>query len=162
MNTQASDLEYGYERERVNHKRIESWLGLKFQKLDKYNVMDWKEIQESDDESPAWLIEQKARKIAYWFCEKNYSYKGKPTALIGKHKLEHMKQNGNGIVLFDFTDRLMYWVFTEEEYDTFDVEEKFVRFARSDYVDKPSDVVHIPLSVLKEVPHYKPRCEHEV
>lgn len=152
MRTQQADLEYGYERERVNHPRLEKWLGLKLAKLDKYNIMDWKEIQEDDDESPAWYLEQKARKITYGFCEQNYSYNGKPTALIGKHKIEYMKLNGNGIVLIDFTDRLMYWIFDEKEYATFDVEQKFVRGQRSDYIDKPADVVHIPLSVLKEVP----------
>ena len=152
MRTQRDDLEYGYERERVNHPRIERWLSVKLKKLDKYNVMDWEEIQEEGEEAPPWFIEQKARKISYGFCKDTYSYNGKPTALIGKHKIEHMKQKGNGIVLIDFTDRLMYWVFDEKEYEGFDVEAKFVRNARSDYVDKPADVVHIPLSILREVP----------
>lgn len=153
MRTQQADLEYGYERERVNHPRIEKWLGVKLQKLDKYNIMDWREIYEEEQEIPPWIVEQKARKISYAFCEQNYSYNGKPTALIGKHKTDYMKLHGNGIVLFDFTDRLMYWIFDEEEYESFDVEEKFVRGARSDYVDKPADVLHIPLSILKEVPY---------
>jgi hypothetical protein len=63
-----------------------------------------------------------------------------------------MKNNGgNGVVYFDFPDALLYWVFDEDEYKTFDVERNFVRNARSDYVDKPNDVVHIPFSILKEV-----------
>ena len=152
MISQREDLEYGYERERINHPRLERWLGIRFQKLDKYNVMDWKEIQEEGDETPPWWVEQKARKISYGFCESNYRYNGKPTALIGKHKIDYMLQNGNGIVLIDFTDRLMYWVFDEAEYKTFDIEKKFVRNARTDYIDKPADVVHIPLSILREVP----------
>lgn len=152
MISQREDLEYGYERERINHPRLENWLGLKLRKLDKYNVMDWEEIQEDGDETPSWLLEQKARKMTYNFCNTYYKYNGKPTALIGKHKIEHMKAHGNGIVLIDFTDRLMYWVFDEEEYATFDVEKKFVRNARTDYIDKPADVVHIPLSALREVP----------
>ena len=152
MNTQAHDLAYGEQREIANHGRLERWLGLKLKKLDKYNIMDWKEIQEDGDETPPWLLEQKARQMTYDFCFTHYHYNERPTALIGKHKIEHMKLNGNGIVLIDFKDKLMFWIFDETEYATFDVEAKFVRNTRSDYVDKPADVVHIPLSALKEVP----------
>jgi len=154
MRTQANDLQYGYERENKNHERIERHLGVSLQKLDKFNVMDWKEVQEDGDESPAWAVEQKARKCSYkWLCD-TYSYNGKKTVMIGKNKLEHMKNvnSGVGIVYFDFTDVLMYWVFDDDEYKTFDVEKKFVRGGRVDYVDKPHDVVHIPTDYLKEVP----------
>lgn len=152
MRTQREDLEYGYERERVNHPRLERWLRCKLKKLDKFNIMDWEEVYEEENEAPTWILEQKARKFSFDWCFQNYHYNGRPTALLGKHKLEHMRQHGNGILLIDFTDRLMYWIFDAEEYATFDVEEKFVRHSRSDYVDKPADVVHIPLSILKEVP----------
>lgn len=152
MRTQADDLAYGYERERVNQPRIEKWLGIKLKKLDKYHTMDWVEEMEDGDENPPWWIEQKARKATYGFVKNHYEYNGKPTALIGKHKIDYMRGKGNGIVLMDFQDKLMYWVFDEDEYKTFDVEHKFVRNARSDYVDKPADVVHIPLRCLHEVP----------
>lgn len=152
MRSQQEDLDYGYERERINHPILEEWLGIKFEKLDKFHTMDWCELQEEGDETPAWWVEQKARKITYDFCNTYYKYNGKATALIGKHKIEFMKQNGNGIVLIDFTDKLMYWVFDEKEYETFDIQKKFVRNERTGYVDKPADVVHIPLSALREVP----------
>jgi len=148
--SQALDLAYGYDRERINHPRIEKQLGVKLQKLDKFNTMDWKEVQEEGDESPPWWIEQKARKCSYKWLSETYSYKGKATCLIGKNKIDYMKNNGNGIVYFDFTDKLMYWVYDEDEYNTFDIEKKFVRGGRVDYIDKPHDVVHIPCSVLRE------------
>jgi hypothetical protein len=150
--SQSDDLAYGASREVLNHPRLERFLGVKLQKLDKYNIMDWREIQEEGDESPPWIVEQKARKVSYNYTLNNYFYNGKPTALIGKHKVEHQLREGNGVVIFDFTDKLMYWLVDEEEYKTFDVEHKFLRGARTGYVDKPCDVLHIPLSVLKEVP----------
>lgn len=150
MRTQYDDLTYGGKREKANHSKIEEHLGVKLEKLDKYNIMDWREIP-SGDESPLWNVEQKARQCTYAFCRDNYSYNGRPTVLIGKHKIDYMKTHGgNGIVYFDFTDKLMYWVFDEEEYKTFDVEQNFLRNQRSDYVDKPSPVVHIPCANLKE------------
>lgn len=149
MKTQADDLAYGYERERVNQPRIEKWLGFKLRKLDKYHTMDW--VEEEMNENP-WWIEQKARKVSYEFVRSNYRYNGKPTALIGKNKIDYMKKIENGIVLFDFTDKLMYWRYDEDEYKTFDVEERFLRGGRSDVVDTPHAVVHIPLERLEEVP----------
>ena len=152
MKFQADDLQYGYERERKNHNRIETHLGVKIRKLDPYNVMDWKEITQDGDDTPPWLIEQKSRKVSYDFLVNTYSYNGRPTALIGKNKLDHMKFNGGcGIVYFDFTDKLKYWVYDEEAYKTFDVEQKFKRGKREDCIDKFHPVVHIPCSVLKDV-----------
>jgi hypothetical protein len=144
MKSQASDLSYGDQRERINHPRIEEHLGVRLEKLGKYDIMDWREIP--TDDSPLWNVEQKARNMTFDFCATNYK-----TALIGKNKIDYMK-GGNGIVYFDFTDKLMYWVFDEEEYKTFTIEEQFVRHQRSDCVDKPSPVVHIPCSILKECP----------
>jgi hypothetical protein len=150
--SQASDLAYGASREVLNTPRLARWLGVPLRKLDTYNVMDWVEVQEPGDESPPWLLEQKARKVSYTFTLNNYFYNGVPTALIGKHKVEHQLREGNGIVLFDFTDKLMYWMVDEAEYKTFATQRQFVRNARTGCVDKPCDVLHIPLSVLKEVP----------
>jgi len=149
MRSQYDDLSYGGKRERANHSRIEEHLGVRLEKLDKYNIMDWREIPTDGDESPLWNVEQKARQCSYEFCKTNYFYNNIPTVLIGKHKLDFMK-GGNGIVYFDFTDKLMYWVFDEEEYKTFAIETQFVRNQRSDCVDKPCPVVHIPCSILKE------------
>ena len=152
MATQYADLEYGYGRENTNHPLIEKHLGVKLAKLDKYNQMDWKEIQKPDDATSPWLVEQKARKCAYDFLVSTYSYNGKPTVLIGKNKIEYIKNHGEtGIIYFDFTDKIMYWVYDEDEYKTFDIEDRFLRGARSDYVDKHHAVVHIPCSVLKEL-----------
>lgn len=150
MRTQLADLSYGDQRERLNHSTIEGHLGVRIRKLDKYHTMDWEEI--SGDDNPPWWIEQKARNVCWDFCCRNYKYNNIPTALIGKHKIDFIKNHGgNGVIYFDFTDKLMYWVYDEEEYNTFDVEQSFVRNARSDYIDKPSPVVHIPCSILKEV-----------
>ncbi len=152
MATQYGDLEYGYGRETANHPTIEKHLGVKIAKLDKYHTMDWREIQKPDDSTSSWLIEQKARKCSYKFLGETYSYNGKATALIGKNKIDYMKCHGEtGIVYFDFTDKLMYWVFDADEYATFDIEEKFKRGARADCIDKCHPVVHIPCSILKEV-----------
>lgn len=150
MRTQLADLSYGEKRERANHSLIEEHLGVRIQKLGKYDVMDWKEV--STDDTPPWLIEQKARNVTFEYCKDHYSYNGKPTALIGKHKIDYIKANGGiGIIYFDFTDKLMYWVYDENEYNTFDIEESFVRNQRSDYIDKPTAVVHIPCDSLKPV-----------
>ena len=152
MATQYADLEYGYGREAVNHPIIEKHLGVKISKLDKYNQMDWKEIQKPDDSTSPWLIEQKARKCAYDFLVSTYSYNGKATVLIGKNKIEYMKNHGEtGIIYFDFTDKLMYWIYDADEYKTFDVEDRFKRGVRSDCIDKHHPVVHIPCALLKEV-----------
>jgi hypothetical protein len=150
MRSQKDDLLYGSERERVNHPIIEKHLGVKLEKLEKFHIMDWKEVP--TDENPPWNVEQKSRTCSYDFCRNNYYYNGRPTVLIGKHKIDYMGANGgNGVVYIDFTDKLMYWVYDEEEYKTFDIEKKFVRNQRSDYVDKPSDVAHIPIELLKAV-----------
>lgn len=111
--------------------------------------MDWKEIQ-SDDEAP-WWVEQKARNISFTHCEKFFSFNGRPTVLIGKHKLDYIKTHGgNGVIFFDFTDKLKYWVFNEEELKGFDVEGEFLRGQRTDVIDKPCAVVHIPLANLHD------------
>lgn len=152
--TQFADLEYGYEREKINQPRIENHLDCKLMKLGKFSTMDWIEVKEEGDESPAWNVEQKARKMDYQFLVDNYKAPkgGYPSALIGKNKIDYMKYNGgNGVVYFDFYDKLMYWVFDEDEYAKMEVEMKFVRNTRSDCVDKPSPVVHIPTDLLKEV-----------
>jgi hypothetical protein len=150
MKSQLADLSYGEMRERANHTIIEEHLGVRIQKLGKYDIMDWKEV--STDETPPWLIEQKARNVSLAHVNEYYAYNGKPTALIGKHKIDYIKNNGGvGIIYFDFTDKLMYWVYDENEYNTFDVEDDFVRHQRSDYVDKRQAVVHIPTNMLKSV-----------
>jgi hypothetical protein len=152
MRFQTEDLEYGYEREMANQNVIAEHLGVKLEKLCKYSIMDWKEVQEEGDETSPWWVEQKARRVDYDTVLRNFSYKGRPTVLLGKNKLEYMKNNGgNGVVYIDFTDKLMFWVFDEDEYKTFDVELKFKRNARADCIDKYHPVVHIPLSYLKTV-----------
>lgn len=155
MASQCADLAYGAEREEKNHRLIENFLGCKLKKLDKYNVMDWIEIPfDEGDESPLWLIEQKARKMTYLQLLNNYrSPKLKyPSALIGKNKIDYIKNNGgNGIVIFDFTDKIMYWQFDEEEYSKMEVEEQFIRGGRYGCIDKPHPVVHIPCMLLKEM-----------
>jgi hypothetical protein len=153
MATQAADLTYGAARELFNHSRIEKHLGCALKKLGKYDIMDWEEIPGSgiqSDEAPLWKVEQKARKLTFDFCKEYYKYNGVPTCLIGKHKLEYMKSHGCGIVYFDFTDKLMYWVFDEEEYKTFAEEKAFLRNLRTDYYDRPAPVIHIPCSKLRE------------
>jgi len=150
MKSQLADLSYGETRERANHSVIEEHLGVRIEKLGKYDIMDWKEV--STDDTPPWLIEQKARNVSLSHVNQYYSYNGKPTALISKHKIDYIKNNGGiGIIYFDFTDKLMYWVYDENEYNTFDVEGDFVRHQRSDYVDKRHAVVHIPTNMLKNV-----------
>jgi len=152
--TQFADLEYGYERERINQPRIEAHLGCRLIKLGKYSTMDWIEKQEEYDESPAWNVEQKARKMNYGFLVDTYKSPkmGYPSALIGQNKIDYMKYNGgNGIVYFDFYDKLMYWMYDDDEYDAMEKEMKFVRNKRTDCVDKPAPVVHIPTKLLKEV-----------
>lgn len=154
MRTQANDLQYGFERENANHSRLERHLGVGLKKLDKMNVMDWREIQVEGDETVPWVVEQKARKVSYKYLCDNYTFNNKRTVMIGKNKLDFMKDDnsGVGICYFDFPDKLLYWVFDEDEYKTFDIEKKFVRGARDDCVDKPHDVVHIPIKYLRDVP----------
>ena len=152
MLSQFDDLEYGYAREVANQPRIEKHLGVKLDKLCKYSIMDWKEIQKPDDETPAWFVEQKARRCSFDFLSKTYSHKGRPTALIGKNKIDFIKLNGGcGVIYFDFTDRLMYWVYDEDEYKTFDIEKRFKRGGRTGCVDKEHEVAHIPCALLKEL-----------
>lgn len=149
MKSQKADLSYGALREVINQPRIERHLGCKVEKLGTYDIMDWKEIN-TDDDIP-WVIEQKARNVTYNFCKENYtSPSGIPSALIGKNKLDYMLAHGCGIIYFDFLDKLMYWVFDSNEYKSFEVQRNFLRGGRSDFIDKPHDVVHIPCSILKE------------
>jgi hypothetical protein len=150
---QNADLQYGYERENKNHHSLECFLGCKLKKLAKYDTMDWVEYQQDDDETPPWYVEQKARRMTYDFLLNNYKSPTLqyPSALIGKNKIDYMKEKGNGLVVFDFTDRIMYWVFDEEEYKKMEIEQKFIRGARVGYVDKAHPVVHIPCSLLKEL-----------
>lgn len=155
MISQAEDLAYGYEREKMNHRKIEELLGVKLRKNGKFDTMDWTEDWvEEGDESPRWQVEQKARKMTYDFLKSNYkSPKIRyPSALIGKNKIDYMLNNGeNGIVVFDFTDCIMYWQFDAEEYKKMEIEQKFVRGARTGYIDKPHPVVHIPCELLKKL-----------
>ena len=155
---QNDDLQYGYERENRNHHSIEEFLGCKLKKLAKYDTMDWVEYQQDDDDSPPWYVEQKARKMSYKFLKENYRSpkSGYPSALIGKNKIDYMKNHGNGLVVFDFTDCIMFWQFDEEEYKKFDIEEKFVRGGRLGYIDKPNPVVHIPTNLLRVLPYIAP------
>jgi hypothetical protein len=150
---QNDDLQYGYDREEKNHPVLEKFLGVKLKKLDKYNVMDWVEERVEGDESPPWYVEQKARKMTYKFLLDNYTSPTLkyPSALIGKNKIDYMKQNGNGIVVFDFQDKIMYWVYDDSEYQKMEVELKFIRGKRAGYVDKHHPVVHIPCEYLQEL-----------
>ena len=150
---QNADLQYGYERENINHHKIEQFLGVRLKKLGKYETMDWVEESQEGDDSPPWYVEQKARKMRYIDLLERYhspvlQY---PSALIGKNKIDYMKERGNGLVVFDFEDKIMYWVYDDEEYKKMEIEQKFVRGARLGYVDKPNPVVHIPCSLLKEM-----------
>jgi len=152
---QSHDIAYGIQREDANHNRIEQLLNCPLERLGKYSIMDWKEIQTKDLDSPPWLVEQKARKMSYSYALACFrSPVGDiPSVMIGKNKLDYMKDNGGaGIVIFDFTDKLMYWVFDEDEYNTFEVEVDFVRKKRADCNDQPHPVVHIPCSKLIECP----------
>jgi hypothetical protein len=150
---QNDDLVYGWGREDKNHKTIEKFLGVTLIKLDKYNCMDWVEKVPDGDESPPWYVEQKARKMTYDFLKTNYKSPTikYPSALIGKNKIDFMKANGNGLVVFDFTDKIMYWIYDDAEYAKMEVEQKFVRGSRYGCVDKPNPVVHIPCELLKEM-----------
>ena len=150
---QNDDLQYGWGRENANQQKIEKFLGCQLIKLDKYNCMDWVEKVADGDEAPPWYVEQKARKMSYGYLKDNYKSPTLkyPSALIGKNKIDFMKANGNGLVVFDFTDKIMYWVYDDAEYAKMEVEQKFVRGARLGYIDKPNPVVHIPCEFLKEM-----------
>ena len=146
---QSEDLSYGESRELANHPVLESFFGIRLRKLSKYHTMDWEEIREDGDDSPPWYIEQKARRLTFEECSK-YKHKGISTVIIGKNKLDFMAKTGNGIVVMDFKDRLMYWVYDKNEMNGFDVED-YVRGAREDCTDMISKVVHIPMSSLKQI-----------
>jgi len=150
---QEADLQYGYDKENQNHTAIDEFLGCRLKKLAKFDTMDWVEIVKDGDESPPWYVEQKARKMRYIdLLERYHSPKFQyPSALIGKNKIDYMKNKGNGLVVFDFTDKIMYWVFDEVEYSKMEIELKFKRGERVGYVDKPCPVVHIPCSLLREL-----------
>ncbi len=154
MITQYEDLHYGYDRECKNHRKLEEFLDVELRKLGKYDTMDWVEVQKDGDESPPWYVEQKARKMTYEHLLTNYKspVQRYPSALIGKNKIDYMKSHGNGLVVFDFTDRIMYWVYDDEDYEKMEVEMKFKRGERSGCIDKPAPVVHIPCSLLRLLP----------
>jgi len=154
MINQIQDLTYGEQREIRNKPIIQNWLGVQLQKLGKYDVMDWVEIPNQDDESPPWYIEQKARRMCYSSLLGNYrsptlKY---PSAIIGKNKIDFMKAHSNGIVIFDFQDCIMYWVFDESQYQKMEIETQFLRGERAGCVDKPHPVVHIPCELLTLLP----------
>lgn len=151
----SDDISYGTQREIANAPTIANFLGCKLRKLDQFHIMDWVEEQPDDDELMPWLVEQKARKCTYTYAFENFrSPKLRYcSVLIGKHKTDHMKAHGeNGLVVFDFTDKIMYWQFNAEQYAKMEVEQQFLRNSRTGYVDKQCPVVHIPCSMLKEMP----------
>ena len=151
----SDDITYGSQRESANAPSIAAFLDCKLRKLDKFHIMDWVEEQDDDDESMPWLVEQKARKCTYnYACENFKAPKFRyASVLIGKHKTDHMKAHGeNGLVVFDFTDKMMYWQFNANQYAKMEVEQQFLRNSRTGYVDKQCPVVHIPCAMLKELP----------
>ena len=155
----ADDIAYGNIREFMNAPSIAAFLDCKLRKLDRFHIMDWVEDQADDDESMPWLVEQKSRKCSYDHVCDNFKSPTMryPSVLIGKHKTDHMKNHGeNGLVVFDFTDKLMYWRFDAEEYAKMEVEQQFLRDSRTGYVDKQCPVVHIPCSLLSEMPRHMP------
>ena len=153
MRYQSDDLSYGDLREKANHHLFEEHLGVKLKKLEKNHIMDWVEVREDGNIERPWLVEQKGRRVSYKDALATFPlYGGRKTILIGKNKTDFIRNNeGIGIIYFDFTDCIMYWVYDEEEIQTFDIEYNFQRKQRADCYDRPHDVIHIPCSILKKV-----------
>ena len=112
-------------------------------KLNPSNTMDWMECIPTEE--VAELAEQKARKIDM----KTAKYYN--TLIIGKNKVDALEANGKGTIYFDLTDSLWAIKYDKEVFAQFAVEWNYLRGQRSDCVDRPSPVVHIPLKCCLRV-----------
>jgi hypothetical protein len=137
MATRRADLTYGFQRETFRDPHIQAYTGKYMMKLNPSNVMDWMECIPTEEVCE--LAEQKARKIDLK-CATYYN-----TLIIGKNKVDAIARNGKGTIYFDLLDGLFSIKYNKELFDTFFIERDYLRGERSDCVDRPSDVVHIPL-----------------
>lgn len=76
-------------------------------------------------------------------------YKSFPTTLLPLSKITFAQSNPTTFV-FVFTDGAYYIHYEKELFDTFEVK-PFQRFKRTDYHDKLTDYIHIPIEHLKRL-----------
>lgn len=145
MATQKADIFFGLGKEEQNYDTISNHCGVYMMKLPPYHTMDWVECIPAPETPIPLYAEQKARHLTY---EQALRYK---TLLIGKNKIDFIKNNGEGVIYFDLKDGLYAIQYDETLFKTFRTETEFIRGARADYKDKPSAVVHIPVECLSKV-----------
>lgn len=119
-------------------------------KLPQYHTMDWVECIPAEGEP--FYAEQKARNISYEFINNNYGGE----VLIGKNKIDFMREHGEGIIYFDLRGVLYYIQYDEQLFETFRVKDDFIRGGREDYQDKEHAVVYIPTKLLTRVEAGRP------
>jgi len=134
--SQANDLKFGAKGERdvlplINH-------------FFKDTAVAFEEIYSTQDFfSQKSVYELKSRKI------KHDAYK---TAIIGVNKaiLKPADKGKTLYFLFNYIDGLYYIQYDKTIFNTFN-KKSFCRFARSDYVDRASDVFEIPINLLIKI-----------
>jgi hypothetical protein len=143
MASRRADLSYGFQREVFRDPNIQAYTGRYMMKLNPSNTLDWMEC--IPQEPVAEMAEQKARKIDM----KTAKYYN--TLIIGKNKVDAIEANGRGTIYFDLVDSLWAIKYDKAIFDQFFVEKDYLRGERTDCVDKPSPVVHVPLKCCLRV-----------
>lgn len=136
MRHQNEDLAYGEQCELNLRDTVEHIAGCPIDWRGGLSIFDYK------NSSNTVYVELKSRRIKH----NEYS-----TALIGKNKVDFCNDpTRNYYFVYNYLDGIFYIKYDKALFDTFTVQEKYMRSYRAGCSNNPSDVVHIPYTALKK------------
>lgn len=138
MRHQREDILFGGHSEVNNLNALETHFNTKLKHNGTFHCFDY------SNEGQTIFIELKTRRV------KHNQY---PTALIGKNKVDFCKDpNIDYYFVFCYSDGLYYLKYDKALFDTFKVEDDYMRTYRLGCVNNPQRVVHIPHQHLTMIP----------
>lgn len=107
MPTNQQEVEFGTQKEILLKPLLETFWGKELTATKHYDTYDFigKDI----------TIELKSRRTEY----SRY-----PTTIVSKNKIDKISQGEKVVFVFNFTDGIYYWEYTENDYDTIMIKRK--------------------------------------
>jgi hypothetical protein len=133
MLSQAQDLRFGIKSEMSLRENIEKIVG------DSLTINGGMSVFDYSNKTNTVYAELKTRRITH----DRYD-----TAIIGKNKIDYCKPGVDYYFVFSYVDGLYYIKYDKALFDTFEVNDNYVRGERADCYNPVQTVVMIPTRLL--------------
>jgi len=136
--TQKDDLAFGKKNEEESVDMLEQYLDTTLKHRGSYSVLDF------ENPTKTVFVELKSRRIP------STAY---TTAIVGLNKIHAMNniEDMEYYIAFKYSDGLFTIKYEKELFDTYEVRYEYCRGPRIDCINKPQDVVMVPIKDLTKI-----------